>query len=276
MDKKIIFLDIDGTLTEPGSNQPPQSAIEAITKAREKGNYVFLCTGRNYGMLMPLLKYGFDGVVASSGGHIRYGDKVIYDCSLMEVQKEKLLKELRARGVFCTVECMDVSYTDENFKEFLQANAQEGSNSEMLRWRKQIEESLHILPMKQYQGQPVYKVGIVCQDRSKLEQVRKLFQDELEFCIQDVDGFGYVNGEIVSKEYNKGKGVEKVCSFLGVPLEDTIAFGDSMNDREMLQTAALSICMENGSKCLKELVDDICPAVNKNGIRSAFIKYHLL
>ena len=66
MEKKVIFLDIDGTLTMPGRNEPPESAIWAIRQAREEGHYVFLCTGRNYEMLRPLLRYDFDGVVASS------------------------------------------------------------------------------------------------------------------------------------------------------------------------------------------------------------------
>ena len=34
MGKKIIFLDIDGTLCQPGSNIPPASALEAIKKAQ--------------------------------------------------------------------------------------------------------------------------------------------------------------------------------------------------------------------------------------------------
>ena len=92
MDKKIIFLDIDGTLTEPGSNEPPRSAADAVNKAREKGNYVYLCTGRNYNMLMPLLKYGFDGVVASSGGYILCGEELIYDCPMEESLKDQVLE----------------------------------------------------------------------------------------------------------------------------------------------------------------------------------------
>ena len=79
MNKKLIFLDIDGTLTEPGKNIPPESAVEAVEMARRAGHKVFLCTGRNYGMLKPLLKYGFDGLIASSGGYIEVEKKVIYD-----------------------------------------------------------------------------------------------------------------------------------------------------------------------------------------------------
>lgn len=41
MERKIIFLDIDGTLTEPGSNEPPESAIRAVCQARKEGHYVF-------------------------------------------------------------------------------------------------------------------------------------------------------------------------------------------------------------------------------------------
>ena len=40
MGKKLIFLDIDGTLTTPGSNEPPQSALDAIRAAQKKGNLV--------------------------------------------------------------------------------------------------------------------------------------------------------------------------------------------------------------------------------------------
>ena len=35
MRRRIIFLDIDGTLTEAGKNEPPQSALWAIEQARK-------------------------------------------------------------------------------------------------------------------------------------------------------------------------------------------------------------------------------------------------
>ena len=46
MNRKVIFLDIDGTLTRPGHNEPPESAVRAIGQARRAGHYVLLCTGR--------------------------------------------------------------------------------------------------------------------------------------------------------------------------------------------------------------------------------------
>ena len=275
MEQKIIFLDIDGTLTEPGHNEPPESAIWAVKKAQEEGNYVVLCTGRNYAMLSPLLSYGFDGVVASSGGYIECQGEVVYDCPMTEQQQQSVLGVLEENGVYRTVECMEGSYTDEGFKDFLRSNVGEGSNSELLRWREQIEASLNILPMKEYKGQPVYKVVVMSPSMGQLEQPQKLLAEDFAFCIQDGDMGGFINGEVVNRKFDKGKAVERVCRYFGLPVQNSVAIGDSMNDREMLEAAGLSICMENGSEGLKKLADDICPSVKENGIREAFLKHHL-
>lgn len=274
--RKIIFLDIDGTLTEPGSNEPPESALEAIGRARKEGHYVFLCTGRNYEMLRPLLRYDFDGVIASSGGYIVCRDEVIYDCPMTEEQKRSAMEVLEKNGIFRTVECVDGAYTDEGFKDFLRSHAGEGGNSELLRWREQIEKSLNIRPMKEYSGQPIYKIVLMSPSLERLSEPQRVLAADFNFCIQDGNEGGFINGEVIRKEYDKGKAVRKVCDYLRIPLGDSVAFGDSMNDREMMETAGLSICMENGSEDLKKIADEICPSVRDDGIHAAFLKHRLI
>lgn len=276
MAHRIIFLDIDGTLTEPGSNEPPESALQAIARAREEGHYIFLCTGRNYDMLRPLLQYDFDGVIASSGGYIEYQNRVIYDCPMTEEQRRTVMDVLKKNGVFRTVECRDGSYTDEGFKEFLRNHAGEGGNSELLRWREQIEKVLNIRPMKEYNGQAVYKIVIMSPSWKQLLEPRKVLTYDFAFCIQEEHMGGFLNGEVVNRKFDKGKAVQRVCDYLHVPVQDSVAIGDSMNDREMMQAAGLSICMENGSGKLKKIADDICPPVWSDGIYSAFMKHHLI
>ncbi|MBQ1768661.1 MAG: HAD hydrolase family protein, partial [Oscillospiraceae bacterium] len=152
MDKKLIFLDIDGTLTPAGTNVPPESAVSAIKKAQENGHKVFLCTGRNLDMLSPLLVYGFDGVVASAGGYVACGDEVIFDCPMTESQLERAMRLLGENGVFRTIEAKDASYCDEGMGEFLKNSS--GGNSELLRWREAIERDLNIRPISEYDGRP--------------------------------------------------------------------------------------------------------------------------
>lgn len=276
MNKKLIFLDIDGTLTEPGKNIPPESAVEAVEMARRAGHKVFLCTGRNYGMLKPLLKYGFDGLIASSGGYIEVEKKVIYDHPMTKEQEQRAMDVLAQNQIFCTIECRDGSYTDERLKDFLRDNQDKSENSELLRWREQIEQSLGIRSMSEYKGQPLYKIVMMALSRESLENAKKILGKDFAFCIQETKGHTIHNGELICTDYDKGQAVERVCSYLGYTVKDTIGFGDSMNDLEMMETVGISVCMQNGSNALKNIADYVCPPYYENGIYEAFQRYQLL
>ena len=276
MNKKLIFLDIDGTLTEPGKNIPPESAVEAVEMARRAGHKVFLCTGRNYGMLKPLLKYGFDGLIASSGGYIEVEKKVIYDHPMTKEQEQRAMDVLAQNQIFCTIECRDGSYTDERLKDFLRDNQDKSENSELLRWREQIEQSLGIRPMSEYKGQPLYKIVMMALSRESLENAKKILGKDFAFCIQETKGHTIHNGELICTDYDKGQAVERVCSYLGYTVKDTIGFGDSMNDLEMMETVGISVCMQNGSNALKNIADYVCPPYYENGIYESFQRYQLL
>jgi Cof subfamily protein (haloacid dehalogenase superfamily) len=273
MGKKLIFLDIDGTLTEPGSNEPPQSALEAIRGAQAKGHKVLLCSGRNYAMLSPLLKFGFDGLVASAGGYVMVDGKVIYDHPMTSDQAKTAIDALHEGGVFCTVETLDATYGDEDLGSFLADNAGAKGNSEIERWRKALAESLNIQPMSLFDGsKPVYKVVIMCMRDEQLRPARNLLEKDFNFVIQEITDPDHpcLNGELISRAFDKGRGILHVCEHLGIPVQDTFGFGDSMNDLEMIQTVGTSVCMANGSKKLQELSDMVCPAVTEDGLAKAF------
>lgn len=276
MTKRIIFLDIDGTFAVAGTNMPPESAIRAVQEARSKGHLVFLCTGRNYDMLRPLLSYGFDGVVASAGGYICYNNQVIYDCPMTREQQKFVLDTLQQNGIFRTVECLDGTYADDGFEEFLGEYAGKGDYSELFRWKKQLEEELNIRSMREYSGQPVYKVMFMSPDSSRIKQAAKELEKDFFFCIQDANKYGIVDGEVINWQFNKGKALIRVCEYLHIPVKDSIAFGDSMNDKEMMEAAGYSVCMENGSDTLKQLADAVCPRVEQDGLYHGFLKLGLI
>ena len=274
MGNKLIFLDIDGTLTTPGSNEPPQSALKAISAAQAKGHKVFLCSGRNPGMLSPLLKYNFDGVIACAGGYITVGDEVIYDMPMTKEESELAIEKLHETGVFCTIECRDGAFGDENLGAFLESNAgADGKgNSEIERWRKALASSLNIRPMGEYDGTPAYKVVIMCLHPEQLQPAREALEDRYNFVIQEITDPAHrcINGELINRKYDKGRSILRICEYLGVPVEDTIGFGDSMNDLEMIQTVGTSVCMDNGAEALKKISDIVCPAVEEDGMAKAF------
>ena len=276
MEKKLIFLDIDGTLTKPGSNVPPASAQQAVSLARAGGHKVVLCSGRNYGMLSPLLNYGFDGLVGSAGGYIEYGGKVVYDCPMTTRQRDRAMAVLEQSGIYRTVESRTGTYTDEGLKSFLRETARSSGNSELLRWREQLEHELGIRPMGEYGGEPIYKIGFVCRRPEDLREPRRVLEGEFSFCVQDGDAAGTLNGELINRKFNKGTAVRRLSEYLDIPLEHTIAFGDSMNDLEMIETAGLGICMGNGSPQLKQRADTVCPPVGEDGLYRTFLQYGLI
>ncbi len=276
MDQKLIFLDIDGTLTEPGKNAPPPSAADAVRRAREKGHKVVLCSGRNYGMLFPVLQFGFDGLIASAGGYIEYGGHIVYDCPMTRAQQDRVLKVLQENGVYYIIETRNHSYSDESFNEFLKNCIRSDANSELLRWQKHIESDQFTRPMTEYHLEPIYKAVFMSPGMDRLQNPIQCLQDEFHFCIQDENAHSIINGDLINKAFDKGTAVQRLCGHLDIAQKDTIAFGDSMNDLEMLQTAALGICMENGSMELKRLADEICSPFNEDGLYKSFEKLKLI
>ena len=275
MKPKLIFLDIDGTLTSPGSNVPPDSALAAIREARENGHKVFLCTGRNHAMLSPLLDYGcFDGAVASGGGYVFCGDRVLYDCPMSEQQKETALRLFKEQGVFRTIEARDAAYCDEGLADFL--NEASGGNSELVRWRKALEKDLGIRPMREYDGRPLYKVIFMCSSVDQLAPAIEALEKEFYFLVQDVAAANCINGELINRKFDKGLGIRRMAEALDFPIEDTVGFGDSMNDLEMIETVGTSVCMANGSPQLKRKSDLVCPAVEEDGLAWGFRKLGLV
>ena len=273
MNRKLIFLDIDGTLTPAGSNYPPESAMKAIRRAQANGHLVFLCTGRNPGMLAPVLALGFEGAVSCAGGHVFAGNKILYDCPMPKEQFETGMKLLKETGVFRTIESRTATWGDEDLGDFL-AQAGEG-NSELVRWRKALAEQLNIRPMKEYDGSPIYKIVFMCKTMEQLKPAMDALEKDYNFVVQDVAAHNCLNGELINRQFDKGRGVKIVADAFGIDIADTIGFGDSMNDLEMIETVGYSVCMDNGSPKLKEISDLVCPAVEADGLAWAFEKLGL-
>ena len=274
MNRKIIFLDIDGTLTPAGSNTPPESAMRAVRAAQANGHLVFLCTGRNPAMLAPVLALGFEGAVAGAGGYVFAGDRVLFDCPMTREQLDTGMRLLKEQGVFRTIEARDATWGDEDLGDFL-AQAGEG-NSELVRWRKALAEQLNIRPMREYDGSPIYKIVFMCKTADQLVPARQALEKDFNFVVQDVAAHQCLNGELINRKFDKGRGVRIVADAFGVAIGDTIGFGDSMNDLEMIETVGYSVCMDNGSPALKAKSDLVCPSVEENGLAWAFEKLGLV
>lgn len=279
-DRKLIFLDIDGTLLPPGEMVVPDSALEAVRRARAAGHQVFLCTGRNYRMTAPLLEAGFDGYVCSAGGYVVCGDEVLVDLPLPPRQVQDLCRVLEQNGVECTLEARDDTFGGQQMLRRFDALLNRPGhvlNSEAERWRRAMQQGMTLRPLSDYQGQPIYKVVYIAPDQASLAEARRLYEHRFFFCESPVDeAVPMVNGELIDRRFSKGEGIRAICRHLGRSLSDTIGFGDSDNDLAMAEVVGISVCMANGSESLKQRCQRICPAVTQDGIAREFAALGLL
>ena len=68
--------------------------------------------------------------------------------------------------------------------------------------------------------------------------------------------------EFLRPQSNKGTALATLCEHLGVPLKQTIAFGDGENDIEMLTCAGLGVAMKNARPAVKQAANVVSDFAN--------------
>lgn len=54
--------------------------------------------------------------------------------------------------------------------------------------------------------------------------------------------------------------------YLNIPIEESICFGDSMNDYEMIKVCHHAVVMGNGTEELKKYATTVCKSVYDDGV----------
>ena len=105
---------------------------------------------------------------------------------------------------------------------------------------------------------------------------------DMERCMRELgDAYGFLIHsstvcEMVPTGFDKGTGIQRVCELLGVDISDTYAFGDSVNDTEMMEAAGHAIVMGNGTDDLKAMADYVTKTLHEGGIHHGCRKMGLI
>ena len=98
------------------------------------------------------------------------------------------------------------------------------------------------------------------------EQLRITLKDE---CItSSIRG----NLEINSARANKGEGMKFLCEYLGVPIENSVAFGDGSNDMTMIMAAGTGVAMGNAIDEVKRAAKLVTARNDEDGVALALEK----
>lgn len=275
--RKLLFFDIDGTLAYP-QQEPTPSTVEAIRRARKMGHLAFISTGRTIDSIPKAIsRIGFDGGIFSAGGQIAIGHTVFFHFHMEDTLLKQLLLRLRSLPVLYVLETADGRFHSENAQEVLRhvdlSIVSDGSK----KLTTEILFDSAMRPMSEYRGQPVFKIAYHCPKGALAQQLH----DELADLAKLVDYDNLLDlpisvGEISDPAVNKGRAIRELCRHFGMNNADCIAFGDSMNDEEMLQTAGVGVAMGNASEQLKALADMVCDRCECDGIAKALEELNLI
>ena len=109
--------------------------------------------------------------------------------------------------------------------------------------------------------------------------VDEIQEQLLQYCDVTAMSFQFSNnssGEISSRGINKAFGMQVYLEHTEITRENTIAFGDGINDIEMLKYAHVGVAMGNAVDALKKQADYVTSGIDEDGIECALNAFGLL
>ncbi|MEH6940866.1 Cof-type HAD-IIB family hydrolase [Bacillus sp. JJ722] len=258
---KLIATDMDGTLLND-QNQLPTEFHSIYNALTEKGIIFGAASGRQYYNLIDRFHDEKDQMlfIAENGTFVVYKGEELFSNTL---QRDVALK------------LVEIGRTIEDAHVILcgkKAAYIESSTPELLEQVDKYYARREIVTNLMYVEDEILKVTIL--DFKGAEQNSNQFFSEYRQQLQvAVSGFLWL--DITNGNANKGTAIQKVQEYFHVTSEQTMVFGDYLNDLEMMKQAYYSFAMENAHKEIKNVARFEAKSNNEAGVIES-IKEHVL
>lgn len=266
---RLIAFDMDGTLLDQ-KKQITLRTQHAIKRALKFKKTVILSTGRgldelnDYRNILKDIRY----FICESGALIydNFADKIIYSNQMDDLIAKEVLSITKNRDVMFYYIANGKGYT-----EIEKADHMDHYQLEV--YQPMMKKHLHLVSnIREY----------MIQHLNCIEKFN-IFSPTPEECAQLKKSVSHLPVMLTSSEptvleitnigISKGSGLKILCEKLNIPLEQTIAVGDSTNDIEIMKTAGLSIGMGNSVQEVKDICKVLVSDNNHNGCVEAIEKY---
>jgi Cof subfamily protein (haloacid dehalogenase superfamily) len=247
---KIVFLDIDGTILRP-DDTVEDSTKDAISQLQRKGIEVVLATGRPLHEIKELgEELGITSFIAYNGAFaIHKGDEIFKE-TMPSVDIENFLQIAKENGHEL------VFYTDDR-------NSFTSLDSALV---KKFISTFHLKKNALYdQSINSDVLGITIMTSEENSDSHYHHFKGIHYAKVNVAGLGHCY-DVIRDRVNKGVAVKALLDRLGYATESAIAFGDGMNDKEMLSTVGEGFAMGNGHPDLFQYAKHVTTDVENSGI----------
>ncbi len=237
--RKIIFLDVDGTLVDY-SGHIPQSAAEAVRLARQKGHKVYICTGRSRAEVYPeIWEIGLDGMIGGNGSYVEDGGQEQF-----KTEAEPVIQ--------------------------IYGRRKDGSGSLTVK-----EAFPDMIFGAELYRDDVNKISFILKSYEDYLDAAEAFP-ELKAGTWGGAGETALFGDLALKEIDKAYAMDVLLEHLHASPDATVAFGDAKVDIPMLEHSRIGVAMGNGGPEIRAAADYVTDDVECDGLWKAFSHLGLL
>jgi len=263
MERHLIVLDLDGTLLTDEKIISTKTE-QTLRKAVEAGHEIMIATGRPYRSSEPYYKQ-LDmrtPIVNFNGAFVHHPKdrsfRTFHEAISLPVVQDVVesLNQFRFQNIVAEVkDDVYVHHHDEKLLNIFGYGDPKVTIGDLRNYLKDDPTSL-----------------LIQSDEEFVPQIRKHLEDvHAEVINHRRWGAPWHVIEIIRNGLNKAVGLSKAASYLGIPKERIIAFGDEDNDLEMIEYAGVGVAMGNAIEPLKNIANEITLTNNEDGIAELLI-----
>ena len=256
---RLIATDIDGTLLTSSKTVTPRT-IAALRAAADAGVHVVPISGRQAHVLRPVVELaGVDGYAVCANGAVCYHlgrDEVVFENLLSVPAQTELVTRLRE--VRPEVRCVSVRDAGRTFVPEV------GYVGMMDPGDHGAPHEIGEFPLAEVLAAPSVKLVARQTGVAPEELLADVVDLDVAGCQPTISGAPFV--EVADAGVTKASGLERLCGILGVQQHEVIAFGDHLNDLDLLQWAGRGIAMGNGLDDVKQAADEVTLTNDEDGL----------
>lgn len=273
---KLVAIDLDGTLLSEACTISEENT-KAVKEAQQQGHIIIVATGRsihdakqtlkNVGIVCP--------VIAANGAIVDNREDILRTLAIpteIVLELQTLLENndfyyeiYTNEGIFILEEGRVLLHQEigNNITEKIEAEIE----IQYQQYGLNTVKDFHQLNFSKLE---VYKLFVLTFDADKLKNLHGKLAGRVDISLTTS---GTAKLEVGHPQTSKGNALQFLATYLKIPLNETFAIGDNLNDLSMFKVAGTSIAMENAEEVLKFQSTYVTTHHNENGVAEALRRY---